>query len=274
MNKGSLNKNELDALFSVIEGAQHILHLYSPSINKYLIHASFFSNKKTAYVTAEDSNSIVKKFNPLKVDLLVVSPNEINQAMNCERIIIDAASINLEIKSGEENYLDHYKREDYLSENFKKQSILCTYDITKLDPKKIKILVEKHDKLILSTDNTTLLSSKSLLTKKLINSKLIDEFVKKELRTIVLALINRKAMCGRDIKLEIYKTFNILLSSGTLYPLLHELEKNGLIECRIDIKTKMYSPANEGEINKILNEHIQVKNFLSNFLQSSMIKEI
>ncbi|MBU2639302.1 MAG: PadR family transcriptional regulator [Nanoarchaeota archaeon] len=261
MNKNLLGDGELNSIFSGIEDSQHILHLYSPSVNKYLIHASFFSDGKVAYITEEDPNLIVKKFNLLKADLSIISPHEVDKIKDCDRIIIDTDSINPELNM------------EKIRKSFNGQSVLCTYNISKLDPKKIKSLAKEYDKLILTSDNTTLLSSDSINTKRLINNDLIDEFVKKELKMIALALINKETMCGRDIKLEIYKNFNILISSGTLYPLLHELEKNKLIECHNEIKTKIYRPANKKIINKILNEHIQVKNFLSNFLQSSMIKE-
>ncbi|MBU3913094.1 MAG: PadR family transcriptional regulator, partial [Nanoarchaeota archaeon] len=164
-------------------------------------------------------------------------------------------------------------KEKYLTENFKNHSILCTYDISKLNPNTIKDLVKGHDKLILSTDTATILSSKTLSNKELMNSKLIDEFVKRELKTIVLALITKQPQCGREIQMEIYKNFGILLSSGTLYPLLHELEQNKLLECNSGIKTKTYMPADERRIRKMINEHIQAKNFLNNFLQTTMIRE-
>ena len=286
LSKSSFKKTELNTIFSSIDGANHVLHLYSPNLNKYLIHASFLSNGegKVAYVTGEDSAVIEKKFKSFNIELSIFNPKDINEIMTYERVIIDGSSIRPKVfrkepkeRRGEihiiREYASHPKREKYLAENFKNHSILCTYDISKLYPNIIKSLVKEHDKLIFSTDDATVLSSKTLSNKELMNSKLIDEFVKRELKTIVLALVAKEPSCGREIQMKIYKNFGILLSSGTLYPLLHELEKNKLLECNSGVKTKTYMPVDEKMIKKIITEHIQAKNFLNNFLQSTMIRE-
>lgn len=286
LSTSSFKKSELDTIFSSIDGAKHILHLYSPTINKYLIHASFIANGegKVAYVTGEDPSIIEKKFNSFNIELSIFNPKDINKIMTYGRVVIDGSSINPKVfrreikeRRGETDiineYASHYTREVYLAKNFKDNSILCTYDISKLHPNIIKSLVKEHDKLILSTDTATVLSSKTLPAKELMNNKLIDEFVKRELKTIVLALIAKQPQCGREIQLEIYKNFGILLSSGTVYPLLHELEKNKLLECSYGIKTKTYKLADEKQVRKIIIEHIQAKNLLNNFLQSVMIEK-
>jgi len=285
LTKDTFKKNELNTIFSSIDGANHVLHLYSPTVNKYLIHASFLANGggKAAYVTGEDPALIERKFKSFNTELSIFNPKDINKIMSYEKAVIDGASISPKVfrkepkeRRGEidiiREYASHPKRERYLAKNFRNHSILCTYDISKLAPNIIKSLVKEHDKLILSTDTATILSSKRLSPKGLMDSRLIDEFVKRELKTVVLALIGKQPQCGREIQLEIYKNFGVLLSSGTLYPLLHELEKSKLLECVCGVKTKTYKPANEERIRKIISEHIQAKNFLNNFLQSTMIK--
>ncbi|MCG2825848.1 MAG: helix-turn-helix transcriptional regulator, partial [Thermoplasmatales archaeon] len=68
--------------------------------------------------------------------------------------------------------------------------------------------------------------------------------------------------------------FNVLLSPGTIYPLLHSLEKKGLLKCEYEVKTKTYRPGKgaEPKIRVLLNEHIQTSRFLSRFLQSTGLK--
>jgi len=275
---------ELDIIFSSIPTAWHILHLYSPSVDKYDIHKSFMANGggSAAYVTSEDPDYIAKQFEGLKTKVVAIDPKNMNDIAAYKKVVIDAGSFNTSsppaqknIRSrkrlGEEiltdNYSDHLQRENCLSKNKDKQSILCTYDISKLNSKKIKNLAACHDKLILSTNNETLLSSNTL-TKEELSNETVEQFVKNDLETIVLALLMRKARCGRDIKEEIYKNFNVLLSSGTLYPLLHKLSRDGLLACKAGIKTKKYTPLNREKIQQILNEHIQTKQFLNKFLQT------
>ncbi len=280
------NKEKIRTIFSGIDGKKHILHLYIPTLNKYAIQSSFLGNKneKAAYVSTEEPETIAAQFDSRCKDLSIVSPKELEKIEGYKRIIIDAGSIdsntiNLGSKHrrsiGEDlltkEYADHIKREKYLCNLNGDQSILCTYDISKLAPNKIKQLVKCHDQLILTTDDTAVLSAKTLSSKHLnISSKLIDEFLKNELETVVLALIVAKPMCGTDIKKAIYEKFGILLSSGTLYPLLHKLQKSDLLKCEYGVKTKMYRPANGKDIQTILDERMKAKNFLTSFVQANV----
>ncbi len=155
-----------------------------------------------------------------------------------------------------------------MNELRQKPRIMCTYDISFLKPGQIEHLVQAHDKLILTTDDTMILSSKSLSLKSLkLSEEKIEQFVKNELETIILALVSSNSMCGNDIKKKIYEKFNILLSSGTIYPLLHTLEKQGLLKCSYGIKTKTYQTLDEKKIGKRLNDSVQANKFLSSFIQ-------
>ncbi|MBI5073548.1 PadR family transcriptional regulator [Candidatus Woesearchaeota archaeon] len=102
------------------------------------------------------------------------------------------------------------------------------------------------------------------------NNDMLDVFVKRELNTIVLALLAKEPMCGRELKLAVFKHFNILLSSGTLYPLLHELEKENLLQCHNGVKTKTYRPTDEKKIKMMIYEHIAAKNHLNAFLEKTI----
>jgi len=61
----------------------------------------------------------------------------------------------------------------------------------------------------------------------------------------------------------------VLLSPGTIYPLLHNLEERGLLKCEYGVKTKTYKPtkAASEKIRKMLEEHVKASRFLSRFLQ-------
>lgn len=257
MKEEILSRDTISAVFSHLYEQTSTLYLYAPPVNKYSVHASFLSRGKGkgAYLTKEDPQLIKEKLGEnLKFE--IISPQDLGEIKTHQRILIDGSSI------------QEPENEEFTKAG-KGKTVLCTYDITTLNPKKIKSLVNHYDKLILSTDSATVLSSKEVPVKEIDNGK-VDEFVKKELKTIVLALLAKEPMCGREIKLEIYKNFNILLSSGTLYPLLHELEKAGLLKCYVGIKTKTYEPVDRGEVLGIVNEHIQAKNFLNNFLRTTM----
>lgn len=98
----------------------------------------------------------------------------------------------------------------------------------------------------------------------------IERFVKEYLDIVVLALVASKPMCGTDILDIVHRNFNVLLSPGTIYPLLHRLKEEGLLECECSIKKKVYKPArgSEANIRRILDEHCSTNEFLSDFLKS------
>ncbi len=95
----------------------------------------------------------------------------------------------------------------------------------------------------------------------------VERFVKEYLDIIILALIARKPMCGTDIMDIIHRDFNVLLSPGTIYPLLHRLRVEGLLECEYRIKKKIYRPAKGVNIRSILEGHRATNENLNNFLK-------
>jgi len=83
-------------------------------------------------------------------------------------------------------------------------------------------------------------------------------------------------MCGTDIIGTIHLEFNVLLSPGTIYPLLHSLKEKGLLTIKKHGKAKTYTPAEDAEqkIKSIVNEHIQTRKLLNHYLkQETTIEE-
>jgi len=257
----------------------HTLHLYTSKVDKYAIQRAFLasigSDEKAVYVTADDPASLIQEFNSMNVELRIIKPEEIRileNEENCKlRIIIDAGSI-LNQKDAEVE-----ERESYINELGKKHSIncLCTYDVSKLKPDMIKQLAIHHNHLQLTTTDLTVLSGDSFDKSKLSDDS-IEKMVKDNLETIILALIQRKPMCGTDIIGTIHLEFNVLLSPGTIYPLLHSLEEKGWLISEKYGKAKTYVPAEEAKlkIKRLVDEHIQARKLLNHYLQQKpVIKE-
>jgi len=280
--------SNMKAVLSSIE-FKHTLHLYSSDINKYAVQAPFLAATKegewAVYVTDEAPATVMKEFEGLGVELLVIKPEELGGLATTDsdlRIVVDAGSIDQsrlqrlrrEAREAIAKYIDHSRREKYLAESYKDHLILCAYDMGKLDPDLVKQLVVFHDKLVLTTSDTTMLAAESLDRAGLATES-VQQFVKDEIETIVLALVLREPMCGTDIIKTIHSEFNVLLSPGTIYPLLHELEGKGLLKCEYGVKTKMYRPMEDAEekIRKMLEEHIKASRFLSRFLQLTCVSE-
>jgi DNA-binding PadR family transcriptional regulator len=268
---------------------KHTLHLYSSDVNKYAIQAPFLAAKKererAVYVTNEAPAAVMQAFERLGIELSVIKPEELVglATTDCRlMIVVDASSIDPKVlqRMGSRTretiakYIDHFKREKYLAESCKNCYILCTYEMDKLSPDLVKQLVASHNKLVLTTSDATILAAKSL-NRAGLAAESVQRFVKDELETIVLALVLREPMCGTGIIKTIYSKFNVLLSPGTVYPLLHNLEKKGLLKCEYGVKTKTYKPIEgaEEKIRKMLEEYVKASRFLSQFLQVTGLSE-
>jgi len=241
--------------------SRHILFLYNSRINKYAIQSSFFAmsgdDEKLLYITEEQPELIMKLFEK-NIDISVIKPQNmgvLGTSTNKHRIIMDMSSIN----GG------HEKLEELLDEN-QNNIALCMYNISMIAPEKIQKLSSCHDRLILITPDVTVLSGKQLDAA----DATIERFVKEYLDIVVLSLIAGKPLCGTDILDIVHRNFNVLLSPGTVYPLLHKLKKEGLLECECGIKKKVYRPArgSEANIRQIIEKHSMASEFLSDFIKS------
>ena len=279
--------SNIEAVLSSIE-FKHTLHLYSSDVNRYAIQAPFLAATKegeaVVYLTNESPAAVMKEFEGLGVKLSVIKPEELGEltAGGGLRIVVDAGSIDPNVlrklrsraREAVAKYIEHSKREKYLAESCKDCFILCTYDMGKLTPDLVKQLVASHDKLVLTTSDATILAAESL-DRAGLPAESVQRFVKDELENIVLALVLREPMCGTDIIKTIHSKFNVLLSPGTIYPLLHDLEKKGLLKCEYGVKTKTYKPMEgaEEKICAMLEEHVKASRFLSRFLQVTGVSE-
>lgn len=241
--------------------SRHILLLYTSYIDKYAIQTSFFAacetNEKPVYITYEEPGFIIRKFEDICLKPIVIHPERIHDLKNMGnrmRIINDGIS-------GYEGL------EKSLAGN--NNIVLCMYDLAGLESKSLQDLVASHDKLILNTPDMTVLST-ALFDKQKVTDATIERFVKDYLDILILASIAHKPMCGTDIIDMVHRDFKVLLSPGTVYPLLHKLKNEGLLECEYRIKKKVYKPAegNKANIRSILDEHMLANEFINGFLKS------
>jgi len=259
-----------------LESLDHTLHLYTSKVDKYEIQRAFLvfmrKDERAVYVTRGDPTSLIKEFKSMNVELGIIKPEELRDLENkgnCKlRIIIDAGSM-LDQKDQEIK-----EREHYINELGKKQPIrcLCTYDVTKLDPDTIRQFAVYHNHLQLTTNDITMLSG-NFIDKSRLSYDSVEKMVKDNLETIILALVQKKPMCGTELIGTIHLEFNVLLSPGTIYPLLQLLKDKGLLTSDKNGKAKTYAPARDAKlkIKNIIEERIQVRKLLTNYLQEEQI---
>ncbi len=291
--------NMMERLLIGGNGSEHILHLYDSKLNKYSVQVPFISaaskEEKIIYVTSEEDQVREElEIENLDVDIIMYRPEEMGKISlhNKGRVIVDVSSFDTTagIEEAEEgrrvigrktlyNRYSHYKqREAYLHDICDRRpgaySILCSYSVNGSEYEKSDMLMRYHDKVILTLDDSDVDMPSTILLDSAnnIEGRYTVRFVKNYLDMIVLALLMKKKMCGTDILKCIKNSFDVSLSTGTLYPLLHDLEQKGLLDCDYGIrrryKKKIYKPKDEELIKGILHEHLQSNNILNRFLQS------
>jgi len=70
-----------------------------------------------------------------------------------------------------------------------------------------------------------------------------EDIVKNHLEIIILSMLVKKPMCGYDLIKEIFSRYNVLISQGTVYPMLYSLKEEGILRIESmkgDMKTKRY----------------------------------
>ncbi|VVB93730.1 Transcriptional regulator PadR-like family protein [uncultured archaeon] len=109
------------------------------------------------------------------------------------------------------------------------------------------------------------------------NSKLIidmpvERIVKNHLDIILLSKLIEKSMCGYDLIKEIYAQYNVLISQGTVYPLLYSMKEEGILQVestKDDMKTKRYFVTQYGRqiVEKKVDEFIKVERSILNSIK-------
>ncbi len=144
-------------------------------------------------------------------------------------------------------------------------STLSAFNISLLNQDIVNKLVKIHDRVILSTKGGTSVSfsqfSKNddlaLPSIDVISSDSMEHCIKKSLDVIVLSLLQQRPMCGFDIIKTIVQNFSVLLSQGTVYPILYSLKEDGYVDVvmRPDNKTRVYVPTETGR--KFMDDRIK-----------------
>jgi DNA-binding PadR family transcriptional regulator len=250
----------------------HTLHLYTPKVDKYPIQRAFViptqNEKQIVYVTTSDQAALMREFNPANVKLRIIPPEGLKELKKEEtremQLIVDAGSM-VNQKSAEIE-----ERENFLNAFCKGRNIdcLCTYDVAKLSFEKIKQLAGYHNQLRLTTSDLTILSG-DLFDESKVSGDSIEKMVKDNLENIILAILQKETMCGLDIIGTIHLKFNVLLSPGTIYPLLHSLKQKGILTVKKSGKEIVYGPVEEAKpkIRNLVNSHIQAHQLLNHYLQ-------
>jgi PadR family transcriptional regulator PadR len=95
--------------------------------------------------------------------------------------------------------------------------------------------------------------------------------VKAFLDLLILAILNGKPMYGYKIIAAVHKEFGVLLSPGSLYPLLHALEEKGMVESQVQEGRIIYSMTSNGKkiFQNTFTEYKATIRQMDNFINSN-----
>lgn len=146
---------------------------------------------------------------------------------------------------------------------------ISSFNMNFLNQEAVNALTRLHDRVMITTESgeTSIAFFQKPGVKPvhipridIISSKMMEHTVKKSLRILILSMLKQQPMCGFDIIKSLMHHFNVLLSQGTVYPILYSLEKEGYLRTIIksDNKTKLYVPTEKAYeyIDRQIKEYI------------------
>ena len=103
-----------------------------------------------------------------------------------------------------------------------------------------------------------------------------DSLIKSFLDIIVLAMLNGNPVHGYKIIADLHQTFGVLLSPGTLYPLLYHLEDDKLVEVKEVKRRKLYSLTPKGRKRVFQVNELYKKNSekIFSFIDTNLMRSI
>jgi CheY-like chemotaxis protein len=124
------------------------------------------------------------------------------------------------------------------------------FDIENLDAERTKVLSAGIPRVIISTGEETTISfsTSSYQPESLdvVSQKVIEEIVRKSAEPLILSFLH-KPMSGYDILKGIHDRFHVLLPQARVYSLLYDLENSGILKVKLQGKSKLYLPTEEGQ---------------------------
>jgi DNA-binding PadR family transcriptional regulator len=100
--------------------------------------------------------------------------------------------------------------------------------------------------------------------------------VELSIEKIILAILNGESTYGYKIIAAIHKEFGVLLSPGSLYPLLHFLEENKLIESHSNKGKTVYqaTPKGKEDFQRLLAAYNASTKKMSNFVRNNGLSSL
>lgn len=145
------------------------------------------------------------------------------------------------------------------SKHFKQKNFplifINAFSLTSISVELLNQLLGMHKRIVLLTKNEamTSLPGFSLVggfeetTSEALPEEIVEQVVKRNLELVTLSILEKGSMSGYSLIKEISSQFHILLSQGTIYPLLYSLQKEGTLAIKNGIgREKIYELTSKG----------------------------
>ena len=120
---------------------------------------------------------------------------------------------------------------------------------------------------------TTTIARREMLLEKerKLEERITERHVKAFLDLLILAILNGNPMYGYKIIAAVHKEFGVLLSPGSLYPLLHALEEKRMVESQSQGGRIVYSVTSNGKkiFQNTVTEYKATIRQMDNFINSN-----
>jgi len=236
----------------IMGSTKHCLHLCDKTNFKEIIFTYLLDYD---VLITENTKFWKEEFSKNKINAKIKNPN--SKLEKQEKVVVDGSSL-------KNNFLKYEKKFEKLPQ------VVCVYDLNNLDASLIKKLVACHDKMILSVNNIRMLSNKKLDVEKRIEAldpEITEKLIKKELKNILLATLLKEPMSGTDLVKVVYTKFKVFISPGMIYPVLHELKQEGLLNYEYKLKNKIYNVNQKEQAKTLLAQHQEASSLMSQLLQ-------
>ncbi|MBI3052208.1 helix-turn-helix transcriptional regulator [Candidatus Woesearchaeota archaeon] len=176
------------------------------------------------------------------------------------------------------SYPEAWKRKYGIKSQRSKLTIINSFEATQIGPEEINRLMQLHERIFLFQEGTSMLnlpgvSSQAeniLPTRSAVHASVLEKLAKDNLELLCLLFLEKKPQSGYQMLKTMAQHFHILLSQGTLYPLLYGLEKKGVVgTVKGTGREKIYelSPQAKKSMAEKKGEFLQAYSHLISFLE-------
>lgn len=156
--------------------------------------------------------------------------------IECVQKIVEKASEKVP-KPWRKSFGDVKAKQKDFSRNFP-IVFINAFNLASISNELLNQLLGMHKRVILLTRNGFMTSVPGFVSVKgseepaseALPENVLEQVVKRNLELVLLSMLEKRRMSGYLLIKEVSSQFHILLSQGTLYPLLYSLEKSGLLK--------------------------------------------